>query len=52
MVDELAPDTNKKIQALCKKISVVHNLDAEIQEECPANTCQSPQAKVRVRSTY
>jgi hypothetical protein len=29
----LKPDTSKKIQALCKKISVAHNLDSEIQEE-------------------
>ncbi len=33
MVDELAPDTNEKMRALCKKISVAHDLDAEIQEE-------------------
>jgi len=33
MVDELEPDTKEKIQALCKKISVAHNLDSEIQEE-------------------
>ena len=33
MVDELGPDTNEKMRALCKKISVAHDLDAEIQEE-------------------
>ncbi len=33
MVDELAPDTNEKMRALCKKISVAHDLDAEIQQE-------------------
>ena len=33
MVDEIGPDTNEKMRALCKKISVAHDLDAEIQEE-------------------
>ena len=33
MVEELEPDTNEKMRALCKKISVAHDLDAEIQEE-------------------
>ena len=33
MVDELGPDTNEKMRALCKKISVAHDLDEEIQEE-------------------
>ncbi len=33
MADELGPDTNEKMRALCRKISVAHDLDAEIQEE-------------------
>ncbi len=33
MVDEMGPDTKEKMRALCKKISVAHNLDGEIQEE-------------------
>jgi len=33
MDDRLGQDTNEAIQELCKKISVAHNLDVEIQEE-------------------
>ena len=33
MTDRLKPDTREAMQALCRKISVAHNLDAEIQEE-------------------
>ena len=33
MADRLSPDTCTAIRALCKKISVAHHLDAEIQEE-------------------
>ncbi len=37
MGDQLKPDTSEKMRALCKKISVAHNLDAEIQEELYAH---------------
>ncbi len=33
MADPLKSDTREEIRALCKKISVAHNLDEEIQEE-------------------
>jgi len=33
MADDLTPETREQLRALCKKISVAHNLDAEIQEE-------------------
>ncbi|MBN2311676.1 MAG: hypothetical protein JXR94_22045 [Candidatus Hydrogenedentes bacterium] len=33
MDDKLSPATREEIQALCRKISVAHHLDAEIQEE-------------------
>lgn len=33
MADKLRPDTCEDIRTLCRKISVAHDLDAEIQEE-------------------
>jgi len=33
MADNLRPDTREEIRTLCRKISVAHNLDAEIREE-------------------
>ncbi|MBN2311677.1 MAG: hypothetical protein JXR94_22050 [Candidatus Hydrogenedentes bacterium] len=33
MDDRVSSETRKQIQALCRKISVAHHLDAEIQEE-------------------
>ncbi len=37
MGEQLKPYTSEKMRALCKKISVAHNLDAEIQEELYAH---------------
>jgi len=33
MADSLNPETQEQMRALCKKISVAHDLDAEIQDE-------------------
>jgi len=37
MADELGTETREEMRSLCKKISVAHNLDAEIQEELYAH---------------
>lgn len=33
MSDNISPETQEKIESLCKQISVAHNLDEEIQRE-------------------